>query len=85
MESQTLGFPAERDCAADAFGHKSGRGRVGMDPYLVEGGWHSSSQRATSTAISPPSRPAQAPCPISTHTGDRTKEAPQRDKRRTSH
>lgn len=37
-----------------------------MDPYLLESSWHSSSRRATSAAISPPSRPAQlhAPFPL---------------------
>lgn len=34
-------------------------GRVGMDPYLVESGWHSSSRRATPAAVSPPRPPAR--------------------------
>lgn len=38
---------------------------VGVDPYLFESSWHSSSHRATLAAASPPSCPTQAPCPTS--------------------
>lgn len=41
-----------------------------MDPYLFERSWRSSSRRATLAAASPPSCPAQAPCPTSKCAGD---------------
>lgn len=43
---------------------------VGVDPYLFESSWRSSSHRATLAAASPPSCPAQAPCPTSKCAGD---------------
>lgn len=43
---------------------------VGVAPYLFESSWRSSSHRATLAAASPPSCPAQAPCPTSKCAGD---------------
>lgn len=54
---------------------------VGVDPYLFESSWRSSSHRATLAAASPPSCPAQAPCPTSKCTGD-TRETRGRPVRR---
>ncbi|KAK5881992.1 hypothetical protein CesoFtcFv8_020627 [Champsocephalus esox] len=39
-------------------------GTVGMDPYLGENGWHSSSQHASPSAISPPSPPPRLHAPL---------------------
>lgn len=67
--------------ATDSSGGAYG-GKVGMNPYLLESAWQSSSRRATSAAFSPPSSWLHAPFPL---TGDTIrKTAKKRQKKEKS-